>query len=131
MSTRMGIGSWITLIVLVSLLVATVVVDNIGLPQGSGADMPASGYATMTLGVIISLAVGFGLMGLIFYSSRKGYDEPPVLISTDDDNLDAKEVAAGATMDATAAMATPAAAAGAVKGTMTNGTVGKNSEKPS
>jgi hypothetical protein len=34
----------------------------------------------MALGVIVSLAVGFGLMALIFYSSRKGYDEPPVLL---------------------------------------------------
>jgi hypothetical protein len=39
----------------------------------------------MALGVIISLAVGFGLMALIFYSSRKGYDEPPVLIAPDRD----------------------------------------------
>jgi hypothetical protein len=34
----------------------------------------------MAFGVIISLAVGFGLMALLFYSSRRGYDEPPVLI---------------------------------------------------
>jgi hypothetical protein len=27
-----------------------------------------------------SLVVGFGLMALIFYSSRKGYDEPAALI---------------------------------------------------
>jgi hypothetical protein len=34
----------------------------------------------MALGVIFSMVVGVGLMALIFYSSRKGYDEPPVLI---------------------------------------------------
>jgi hypothetical protein len=34
----------------------------------------------MALGVIFSPVVGFGLMALIFYSSRKGYDEPAVLI---------------------------------------------------
>jgi len=34
----------------------------------------------MTLGVVVSLAVGFGLMALVFYSSRTGYDEAPVLI---------------------------------------------------
>ena len=37
--------------------------------------MPAAGYIFMTLGVVLSLLVGFGLMGLIFYSSRQGYDE--------------------------------------------------------
>jgi hypothetical protein len=34
------------------------------------------------LGVIFSLAVGVGLMVLIFYSSRMGYDEPAVLIQS-------------------------------------------------
>ncbi len=37
----------------------------------------------MALGVVLSLAVGFGLMGLVFYSSRSGYDEPPVFITTE------------------------------------------------
>ena len=40
-----------------------------------GPPMPASGYVFMILGVVLSLLVGFGLMGLIFYSSRHGYDE--------------------------------------------------------
>jgi hypothetical protein len=39
----------------------------------------------MALGVLLSLGVGFGLMALLFYSSRKGYDEPPVLISNEGD----------------------------------------------
>jgi hypothetical protein len=30
----------------------------------------------MTLGVVFSLVVGCGLMALLFYSSRHGYDEP-------------------------------------------------------
>jgi hypothetical protein len=38
--------------------------------------MPATGYIAMTLGIVFSLAVGFGLMTLLFYSSRHGYDEP-------------------------------------------------------
>jgi len=31
----------------------------------------------MILGIVFSLAVGIGLMFLVFYSARKGYDEPP------------------------------------------------------
>lgn len=31
----------------------------------------------MWLGIIFSCLVGFGLMGLVFYSSRKGYDDAP------------------------------------------------------
>jgi len=42
----------------------------------SGPAMPATGYIAMTLGVIFSLVVGCGLMALLFYSNRHGYDEP-------------------------------------------------------
>jgi hypothetical protein len=84
-STRMGMGSWTILIVLLVLLAATMVVAYLGWTSGSGIDMPASGYIAMGFGVVISLGVGFGLMALIFYSSRKGYDAPPVLISPDGD----------------------------------------------
>jgi hypothetical protein len=42
----------------------------------NGAPMPTTGYVAMTLGVLFSLIVGCGLMALLFYSSRHGYDEP-------------------------------------------------------
>lgn len=42
----------------------------------SGPPMPAVGYLAMALGVIFSLVVGCGLMALLFYSNRHGYDEP-------------------------------------------------------
>ena len=42
-----------------------------------GPPMPQVGYLAMALGVFFSLVVGFGLMALIFYSARHGYDEPP------------------------------------------------------
>jgi hypothetical protein len=37
--------------------------------------MPAGGYVMIVLGVVISLIVGCGLMALMFYSSRRGYDD--------------------------------------------------------
>jgi hypothetical protein len=85
-TARMGVGSWIVLIVLLLLLVATGVVVYLGWTLGNGTDVPTSGYAAMAFGVVISLTVGFGLMALLFYSSRRGYDEPPVLIVPDDDS---------------------------------------------
>ncbi|MBI5262430.1 MAG: hypothetical protein HY852_11515 [Bradyrhizobium sp.] len=42
-----------------------------------GEAMPAQGYIALTLGVVFSLIVGIGLMALLFFSSRRGYDEPP------------------------------------------------------
>ena len=43
----------------------------------SGANMSVHGYVALTLMVVFCLIVGCGLMALVFYSNRKGYDEPP------------------------------------------------------
>jgi hypothetical protein len=40
-----------------------------------GPDMPVHGYVALAAGAILSLAVGIGLMSLLFYSRRHGYDE--------------------------------------------------------
>ncbi len=89
---RLGIGSWTILIVLGLLLAGTFAIIYLGWKLGNGTDVPASGYVAMVFGVIVSLGVGFGLMALIFYSSRKGYDEPPVLISFDGDRSESDAV---------------------------------------
>ena len=41
-----------------------------------GPDMPPSLYVAMGLGIVFSILIGSGLMALVFYSSRHGYDEP-------------------------------------------------------
>ncbi len=41
-----------------------------------GPDMPAELYVAMGLGIFFSILVGCGLMVLVFYSSRHGYDDP-------------------------------------------------------
>ncbi len=43
----------------------------------TGPPMPPAGYIAMTLGIVFSVVIGCGLMALLFYSSRHGYDEPP------------------------------------------------------
>jgi hypothetical protein len=40
-------------------------------------EMSVHGYVAMTLGIVFSLLVGCGLMALVFFSNRRGYDEPP------------------------------------------------------
>ena len=41
----------------------------------AGPPLPTSGYIAMALGILFSLVVGVGLMALVFYSHRHGYDE--------------------------------------------------------
>jgi hypothetical protein len=45
----------------------------------SVGDVPMSYHAWIALGlmVVCSLAVGVGLMALLFFSARHGYDNPP------------------------------------------------------
>jgi hypothetical protein len=40
-----------------------------------GPDIPLYGWFAIGGGVVLSLLVGGGLMALVFYSSRKGYDD--------------------------------------------------------
>jgi hypothetical protein len=60
----------------------------LGWTDAADTDVPASGYVALVFGVIASLAVGFGLMALIFYSSRAGYDEPARPVQNDDVSSD-------------------------------------------
>jgi hypothetical protein len=39
------------------------------------AQMSVHGWAALILGIVFSCVLGFGLMGLMFFSSRRGYDE--------------------------------------------------------
>ena len=38
-------------------------------------DMPVAIYVALALGVLFSVVIGAGLMALMFYSSRQGYDD--------------------------------------------------------
>jgi hypothetical protein len=84
---RSRIGTSIVLAVLVLLLVAAAVIGYLGWTS-TDTSVPISGYIAMAFGVIFSLAVGIGLMALLFYSSRAGYDEPAVLIEEPEDERD-------------------------------------------
>ncbi len=47
-------------------------------------DVPPWAWFAIAGGAFAAILVGGGLMGLIFYSSRKGYDEPPHSFRPDD-----------------------------------------------
>jgi hypothetical protein len=62
-------------VILVPLLAATAGVSFWAWDQLGSTEMDVQGYVALVLGVIATLVIGGGLMGLVFYSSRHGYDE--------------------------------------------------------
>ncbi len=40
------------------------------------AEISDGGWVALVLGVLVALGLGFGLMALVFISSRQGYDDP-------------------------------------------------------
>ncbi|MDQ8729391.1 hypothetical protein [Bradyrhizobium sp. LHD-71] len=65
------------IVVLLALLAGTGVFVYFGLVGGHHAELGVHGWTAMALGIVFSLVVGIGLMALMFYSSRHGYDQLP------------------------------------------------------
>ncbi|MGX4804892.1 hypothetical protein [Bradyrhizobium guangdongense] len=76
----MSLAGYVLVGSLLALLAAAVVIACLGWSSAPDSDVPTVGYATLAIGVGFSLLVGIGLMALVFYSSRSGYDEPAKLI---------------------------------------------------
>ena len=75
------IGTWSVVAVLMAILAAAVVFAYQGLTVHGDMTLPASVDIALGLGVFFSLLFGVGLMALVFYSSRAGYDNPPQIES--------------------------------------------------
>ena len=75
----MRAGRIVTLSVLAFLLAGAIAFAYFGLKE-PGRPMPPEFFAALILGSLLTLGVGIGLMALLFYSHRKGYDEPPRLL---------------------------------------------------
>ncbi|MEM7225003.1 MAG: hypothetical protein AAF495_18640 [Pseudomonadota bacterium] len=61
--------------VLMGLLVASAGVAAFIWHQLGDVELSGHGIAALILGTLFSLGLGVGLMGLVFYSSRHGFDE--------------------------------------------------------
>ena len=74
---RIGLGGALIIVALLVLLAGSMLGVYWGWTfHSGGAEMPGWGYAILGIGILFAMAVGSGLMALIFYSSRQGYDEP-------------------------------------------------------
>jgi hypothetical protein len=65
----------IVVAVLIVAFVVAISVGNWNFVGNSGIDL--NGWIALILGVVVTLALGIGLMALVFISNRRGYDEPP------------------------------------------------------
>jgi hypothetical protein len=76
----MRAGSIVTVAVLAFLVTGAVAFAYFGLSE-PGRPMSAQIFVALILGSILSLGIGVGLMALLFYSHRKGYGGPGLLLS--------------------------------------------------
>ena len=83
---KRSIGTWSVVAVLMAILAAAVVFAYQGLTVHGDMTLPASVDIALGLGVFFSLLFGVGLMALMFYSSRAGYDNPPQIESEHPDD---------------------------------------------
>jgi hypothetical protein len=81
----LGWGAYLLLAALFGMLIAVIVIAIWGWASAAGTEVPIAGYLAMAFGVVVSLIVGIGLMALVFYSSRAGYDEPAKLSESEDE----------------------------------------------
>ena len=70
----------LVIILLLAILAGAVFVGHHGWVSAGDVTMPAWGWMMMGLGIFFTLLVGGGLMALVFYSSRAGFDEPPEVV---------------------------------------------------
>jgi hypothetical protein len=72
---KVGLGTIIALVILVGLLLLAIVFMAVGWNAPAGGEkMSVAGWIAMILGIIATLALGIGLMTLMFYSNRSGRD---------------------------------------------------------
>jgi len=75
-------GKWLLIAALLALLALALGIAYYEWTQVA-VDLPPWAWTVMVMGVTVTVLVGVGLMSLIFYSSRMGYDEPPHQLPTD------------------------------------------------
>ena len=80
---RLSVGAWIAIVVLIGLLVMAIVGVSLSGTDDLASGMSGAGTIAMIFGGLFTIVIGAGLMGLISYSSRCGYDEAPTVSSTD------------------------------------------------
>jgi hypothetical protein len=72
-NSKLGLGGWIAVVSMGVVLGITIWFSFWGWNQ-SDAILDTAGMTALIAGVVLSMLLGGGLMALLFYSNRKGYD---------------------------------------------------------
>ena len=72
---RLGIWGWTAIVAIFAFLAASIAYAVYGWNSIDAVSIPTMGWVVLFIGIVLTLAVGGGLMALIFYSSRKKYDQ--------------------------------------------------------
>jgi hypothetical protein len=73
-SGRLTVGGWIAIAAMLAMLAWACSYAVQSWNALSGVEMSAGGWIFLVLGTVVTILVGAGLMGLIFYSSRNNFD---------------------------------------------------------
>jgi len=65
----------LVVILLLAILAGAVFVGHYGWVLAGDVAMPAWGWLMLGLGIFFTLLVGFGLMALVLYNNRAGFDD--------------------------------------------------------
>ena len=60
---------------LVALMAGSTVFAVVLWARLDGVDMSTHGYVALAIGAVVASVLGGGLMALVFFSSRRGYDD--------------------------------------------------------
>ncbi len=71
--TPLGVGGWLAVIALGSILGVSIWFAFYGWNLTDG-QVSTAGMTALILGIVFSMALGGGLMALVFWSHKKGYD---------------------------------------------------------
>jgi len=69
-------SSWIAIAIAAAIVAGVIAVAADLWAQIGDVGLSPAGWLAMVLGVLVTLALGTGLMALVFISSRRGWDEP-------------------------------------------------------
>ena len=68
-------STWIAVAAAVAVVIGVIVLMASVWTGIGDSGMSAGGWVALALGVVVTLALGIGLMALVFISSRRGFDD--------------------------------------------------------